>query len=223
MVKEEGSRAQELRALGWSAEEVRSYEELWEYRQRWGAINLEPEERQLLRRAEALLPRRQTGRAAQRKTIREKSHYRWLDHHLRALRSSAPETTLAPAEAGAWPVLLEEELRALRYYEPVLGLPDSLRLKLFLPERERWAAQAVGLGRSLEHDFSADLADRPADGARWKPLRGDATATDYPVLPAEAVAAYRQGLRREICAFTRSTYPSLADSSKPEPPDDWQG
>mgnify|MGYP006158635617 CR=1 FL=1 len=37
----------------WSAEEVRTYEELWEYRQRWGAINLEPEERQLLRKAEA--------------------------------------------------------------------------------------------------------------------------------------------------------------------------
>ena len=54
MVKEEGSRAEELRALGWSAEEVRTYEELWEYRQRWGAINLEPEERQLLRKAEAL-------------------------------------------------------------------------------------------------------------------------------------------------------------------------
>jgi hypothetical protein len=225
MVKEEGSRAQELRGLGWSADEVRTYEELWEYRQRWGAINLEPEERQLLRRAEALLPRRQTGRAAQRKTIREKTHYRWLDHHLQALRNSAPETTLAPSELGAWPILLEEELRALRYYEPVLGLPDTLRLKAFLPERERWASEAAALGRSLEHDFAADLADRPADGARWKPLRGDhnASSTDYPVLPAEAAAAYRQRLRREICAFTRATYPSLADSDKPEPPEDWPG
>jgi uncharacterized iron-regulated protein len=74
MAKEEGSRAEELRALGWSAEEVRTYEELWEYRQRWGAINLEREERQLLRRAEAALPQLVSGRGAQRKSIRDKNH-----------------------------------------------------------------------------------------------------------------------------------------------------
>ena len=58
MAKDEASRGEELRELGWTAEEVRQYEELWEYRQRWGAINLEPEDRVLLRRAEAALPRR---------------------------------------------------------------------------------------------------------------------------------------------------------------------
>lgn len=225
MVKEEGSRSEELRGLGWSADEVRIYEELWEYRQRWGAINLEPEERQLLRKAEALLPRRQTGRAAQRKTIREKSHYRWLSHHLEAMRTSAPETGLPEGEVGAWPILLEEELRALRYYEPVLGLPDTLKARLFQAERERLAAEAAGLGRSLEHDFAADLAQLPADGSRWKPLRGEekASATDYPVLPAAVAEDFRQRVRSEIAAFTRATYPSLAESDKPEPPADWQG
>ncbi|MFM7086419.1 MAG: hypothetical protein ACKOXO_05445 [Cyanobium sp.] len=225
MVKEEGSRGEELRALGWSAEEVRSYEELWEYRQRWGAINLEPEERQLLRKAEALLPRRVSGRGPQRKTIREKSHYRWLDHHLEALRRSAAETSLAEAECGAWPILLEEELRALRYYQPVLGLPDTLKARLFLPERERWAAEAAQLGRVVQHDFSEAMASLPPEGSRWKPLRGDdnAEASDYPVLEAAVAETFRARVRREIGAFTRATYPSLQDSDKPEPPDDWNG
>ena len=225
MVKEEGSRAEELRGLGWSAEEVRTYEELWEYRQRWGAINLEPEERQLLRKAEAALPKRVSGRGAQRKTIREKSHYRWLNHHLEALRASSTETSLPEGECGAWPILLEEELRALRSYQPVLGLPDTLKSKAFFPERERWVAEAARMGRVLQHDFSVAMADLPAEGSRWKPLRGDenADATDYPVLDAEAAAAFRSLVRAEIGAFTRATYPSLQDSDKPEPPADWEG
>lgn len=225
MVKEEGSRAEELRALGWSAEEVRVYEELWEYRQRWGAINLEPDERQLLRKAEALLPKRVSGRGAQRKTIREKSHYRWLSHHLEALRSSTTEASLQEGECGAWTILLEEELRALRYYQPVLGLPDTLKAKAFLAERERWAAEAALQGRVVAHDFSAAMADLPDEGSRWKPLRGEenAAASDYPVLNAEAAESFRRRVRSEICAFTRATYPSLQESDKPEPPADWDG
>lgn len=58
VAKDETSRGEELQGLGWTPEEVRQYEELWEYRQRWGAINLEPEDRVLLRRAEAALPKR---------------------------------------------------------------------------------------------------------------------------------------------------------------------
>ena len=48
----EENRAEELKALGWTAEDVRKYEELWEYRQRWGAINLERDDRVFLRKAE---------------------------------------------------------------------------------------------------------------------------------------------------------------------------
>ena len=57
MRKEEGSRSNELRELGWPPENVRRYEDLWEYRQRWGAINLEREDRAFLRKAAAALRR----------------------------------------------------------------------------------------------------------------------------------------------------------------------
>ena len=70
MAKDETSRGAELLALGWTAEEVRKYEELWEYRQRWGAINLEPEDRQALRKAEGLLPKRVAGKGSAKKAIK---------------------------------------------------------------------------------------------------------------------------------------------------------
>ena len=53
MAKELTHRADELAGLGWSAEDVNRYAELWEYRQRWGAMNLEREDRLFLRKAEA--------------------------------------------------------------------------------------------------------------------------------------------------------------------------
>ena len=205
--------------MGWSAEEVRTYEELWEYRQRWGAINLEREERQLLRKAEAALPKRLSGKAAQRKSIRDKNHYIWLSRHLEACQ--AIDRTLEPGEIGAWTILLEEELRALRYYQPVLGLPDTLKAKAFEPERERWAASGAASGRVAAQEFGTTASD----GEPIRPLRGETLAgnSDYPVLQGTAAEAFRGTVRQEICAFTRATYPSLKDSDKPEPPDTWEG
>jgi DNA polymerase-3 subunit epsilon len=45
----------ELRALGWPERAVLRYGQLLEYRRRWGAINLEREERQFLSQAESAL------------------------------------------------------------------------------------------------------------------------------------------------------------------------
>ena len=108
-----------------------------------------------------------------------------------------------------------------------VGSVDLIHPHLILQntERERWVAEAARMGRVLQHDFSVAMADLPAEGSRWKPLRGDenADATDYPVLDAEAAAAFRSLVRAEIGAFTRATYPSLQDSDKPEPPADWEG
>ena len=49
--KETSHRGDELKGLGWSEAEVVRYVELWEYRQRWGAMNLEREDRLFLRKA----------------------------------------------------------------------------------------------------------------------------------------------------------------------------
>ncbi|MEB3322311.1 MAG: hypothetical protein VKI81_05760 [Synechococcaceae cyanobacterium] len=215
MAIEEMSRAEELRALGWSPEDVRRYEELWEYRHRWGAINLEREDRLFLRRAEAALPPLTTGRGAQRKSLREKSYVRWLAFHLEAIRRSGIEDTLGEGEAGAWPILLEEELRALEELQPVLGLPDTLRARAFQPERERWAAEAGALGRNLRFDFGAALQEGREKGEAdrgWKPLRGEGCAdpSAYAVLPGDAVEAFRTKVREQVTELLR-TLPSVRE------------
>jgi DNA polymerase-3 subunit epsilon len=56
MPMEKPSRSAELRAVGWAEEEVHRYEQLWTYRRRWGAANLDRDERRFLRNAEAALP-----------------------------------------------------------------------------------------------------------------------------------------------------------------------
>ena len=48
-------RSDELKILGWSDKDVALYEELFEYRRRWGAINIEPHERAFLRTADQAL------------------------------------------------------------------------------------------------------------------------------------------------------------------------
>ena len=224
MQTSEENRAEELRALGWSAEDVRRYVDLWEYRQRWGAINLEREDRAFLRKAEAALPRRLSGKGSEKKRTRDKSHYRWLAFHLQAMQAAAEGLGLAEGEQAAWPILLEEELRVLDYYEPVLGLPDTLKARELVAFREQWIATAAGRGRTLSFDFVAPLEDlKQRETTSWKPLRGDGNGdSSYPVLEAGAAAAFRTELRPAISAEIRRLLPSLQDSDKPAPPDDWQ-
>jgi len=222
VAKDETSRGAELLVLGWTAEEVRKYEELWEYRQRWGAINLEPEDRQVLRKAEGLLPKRVSGKGSAKKAIQDKAYYQWLSFYREAMLGAAAELGLAAGEEAAWAILIEEEQRALDYYQPVLGLPDTLKAKLLMPLREQWTGEAGG--RTLEFDFIAPLeALKATQTTNWKPLRAeDATNPKaYPVLEAEAAAVFRSKVRQEMVSFIRTTFPSLKDSDKPEPAADW--
>ena len=67
--KELSHRSHELKALGWNQEDVSRYEDLWDYSQRWGLINLEREDRQILKKAEKLLPKIQNKKISVKKTI----------------------------------------------------------------------------------------------------------------------------------------------------------
>ena len=224
MAKDETSRGAELQTLGWTAEEVRKYEELWEYRQRWGAINLEPEDRQVLRKAEGVLPKRVAGKGSAKKAIQDKAYYQWLSFYREAIQGAAAELELAAGEEATWAILIEEEQRALDYYQPVLGLPDTLKAKLLMPLREQWTREAGGAGRTLEFDFIAPLeALKATQTTNWKPLRAEDAANPkaFPVLEAEAAAAFRAKVRQEMVSFIRTTFPSLKDSDKPEPAADW--
>merc|ERR1712216_729386 len=94
LAKELTHRADELKALGWPDLDVARYVELWEYRQRWGAMNLEREDRLFLRKAENALPKILSGRAAAKKPINEKTYYKWLRFHLDAMEAEEAEMSL---------------------------------------------------------------------------------------------------------------------------------
>ncbi len=226
MAKELTHRADELQALGWSAEDVARYAELWDYRQRWGAMNLEREDRLFLRKAEAVLPAIVTGKAAVKKGIREKSYYRWLQFHLDAMTEAEQGYALQDGSRGAWAILLDEELRLLDYYQPVLGLPDTLKAKAFDAVRSEMAADAVSLaadGGSLQqYDFKAPLDLLKAqDNNRWRHLLEQEGLQPYPVLNGATATSFRQQVRTRLVALVRETLPSLAETDKPAPADDW--
>jgi hypothetical protein len=211
LAKDETCRADELQALGWAPEDVRRYAELWDYRHRWGAINLEPEDRAFLRKAEAALPKRVSGKAALKKALQDKSYYRWLSFYREAMLSSGSEQQLSDGERGAWPVLLEAELALLDELQPVLGLPDTLKARDLVTVRDELVAQAAGQGRQGEFDYAAPLEElKQKERTNWKPLRGETNSdTTYPVLPAEAVEPFRAEATRVLGDWMRGHLPSL--------------
>ena len=217
--KETSHRGEELKGLGWSAPDVARYIELWEYRQRWGAMNLEREDRLFLRKAEKALPAILSGRASAKKSIQDKTYYRWLRFHCDAMLSAESEMDLAEGMRGAWPVMLETELRILVHYEPVLGLPDTLKAKALAPVRETLASQVAALGTTKAYDFQAPLISlkEQEPSNRWKHLRDvDASDRTYPLLNAEAVDGFRHEAHTAIHDLIRSNFPSLSETDKPE-------
>ena len=133
MTKELTHRGTELAQLGWSQNDVMRYIDLWDYRQRWGAINLEREDRQFLRKAESALPEIKTSKTSVKKPLKEKSYYCRISFFHQEMIKAENDFSLKDGSRGIWSILLEEELRLLDYFDPVLGLPDALKSKLLIP------------------------------------------------------------------------------------------
>ena len=228
MAKELTHRSDELKGLGWSQEDIFRYVELWEYRQRWGAINLEREDRLFLRKAESVLPKITKLKISVKKSIKEKSYYLWLAFYLEEMDKAEKTFDISKGSRGLWAILLEEELRALDYYEPVLGLPDTLKAKLLKPFREEIVQKSVNVDQDdiqvLKFDFMAPIESLQQDYAKsWKPLReGDFQRnTDYPVFAAKDAERFRKEVREQLISMVKDNFPSLADTEKPFPPEDW--
>ena len=124
----------------------------------------------------------------------------------------------AEGELGAWPILLSVELQLLDHYQPVLGLPDTLKAKALSPVRETLASQAAALGSTRTYDFQAALnALKEQESSRWRHLRDDEGSDQvYPLLTADAAADFRANALRDIQAVMRSQFPSLAETDKEE-------
>jgi hypothetical protein len=110
----------------------------------------------------------------------------------------------------------------LDHYQPVLGLPDTLKAKALGPVRETLAGQAAALGTTRSYDFQAALnALKEKESSRWRHLRDDdGSDHTYPLLSADAVDGFRTEALNEIQSVIRSTFPSLAETEKPALSDD---
>ncbi len=229
MAKELTHRADELKQLGWSQEDLYKYIELWDYRQRWGSINLEREDRQFLRKAESLLPEISKNRVSLKKPLNEKSYYCWIQFFLNEMNDFELKENLEDGMRGLWPIFLEEELRVIDYYEPVLGLPDTIKSKLIGPIREELVKEALDkYEKSIitkRFDFQGALVNAKSTGknSSWRSLRdGDFEENqDYQIIEKINVLEFRKKVNIKLLSFIRENFPSLAETDKSLPPNDW--
>lgn len=225
MAKELTHRAGELKTLGWSQDDLTRYIELWEYRQRWGAINLEREDRQFLKKAESSLPELIKHKASIKKSINEKSYYRRLKFYLDAMNLYEEKHTIPEGARGLWPLVLEEELGILDHYQPVLGLPDTLKAKNLIPLREKLVFQcSESFQENIEFlddfDFEGPLLSLKAkEKNNWRPLREgiENKPNNYPVLNKKNIQNFRSEVRNKLLTTILDEFPSLANIDKPAP------
>ncbi len=229
MAKELTHRADELKLLGWNQEDLYKYIELWDYRQRWGSINLEREDRQFLRKAESLLPEISKNKVSIKKPLKEKSYYCWIQFFLNEMNDFESKENLEDGMRGIWPIFLEEELRVIDYYEPVLGLPDTIKAKLIGPIREDLVKEALqNYQKSIitkQFDFQGTLANAKSSGnnSSWRSLRdGDSSENnDYQIIDKTQVLDFRKKVNEKLLSFIKENLPSLAETDKCLPPNDW--
>ncbi|KGG12589.1 MULTISPECIES: hypothetical protein [Prochlorococcus] len=228
MSKELTHRGHELKELGWSEQDIFRYIELWDYRQRWGAINLERDDRLFLRKAESALPKIQTQKVSVKKPLKEKNYYTRILFFLDTMNTMEKELDVPKGTKGLWTILLEEELRLLDYFQPVLGLPDTLKAKAFNPFREQFISSALESYKKdtemREFDFNVLTSSlEEKSNKKCLPLREDKYINEksYPLIKKDKVEILRKQVREQFAPLVRTTLPSLSESDKPNPPEDW--
>ena len=216
--KESSHRSHELKPLGWNQEDITRYEELWEYCQRWGLINLEREDRQFLKKAEKLIPKIHPKKHSVKKSIEEKSYYLWLSFYLEEIRSFNKKH-LEKDKESVWLILLEEELKLLKEHKPVMGLPDTIKSKNLYKVRKLLLEKAFKKFNALKNkdlfDFEKVLISiKETKNKSWKSLlENDSQSGElYPIIEKRFVDDFREDVNNEINAFMIENYPSLKES-----------
>ena len=217
MNKELSHRSHELKALGWNQEDLSRYEDLWDYSQRWGLINLEREDRQFLKKAEKLLPKIQNKKASVKKSIEEKSYYLWLNFYLEEIKIFN-QSYVPKKEVGVWTLLIEEELKLLKELQPVMGLPDTLKAKNLFVNRKQLIQKAFNeydaKNNNKPFDFINILNESEKDVSKsWKCIiEKDPEANEtFPILDSKNIAALRTEINEDLKLFMKENYPSLKE------------
>ena len=90
-----------------------------------------------------------------------------------------------------------------------------------------FAAQAGPLaaadGQTKNYDFISALKElKEQENSKWRHLREQEGDQPYPVLSAEAAGSFRSEVRSRFGPLMRETLPSLVETEKPAPDDNWK-
>ena len=219
MNKESSHRSHELKAIGWKIEDITRYEELWEYSQRWGLINLEREDRQFLKKAEKLIPKIQPKKTSNKKSIEEKSYFLWLSFYLNKLKKF--RDLYVPRDMfSVWEMIIEEELNLLKKYNPVMGLPDAIKAKELYKVREILIQNSFNNYEAKNCDTLFDFeikkisSEEDVIGKSWKSLiENDSSQKDkFPLLNQKNAEKLKIEILKNLEEFMINNYPSLKDN-----------
>jgi len=215
--KELSHRSHELKALGWNQEDLSRYEDLWDYSQRWGLINLEREDRQFLKKAEKLLPKIQNKKASVKKSIEEKSYYLWLNFYLEEIKIFN-ESFLPKNKVSVWSLLIEEELKILKDLKPVMGLPDTLKAKNLFEIRKELISKSHSKyeANNIEQvfDFSEIFSKSEKEVSKsWKSIteKDPESNKKFPIIDSKNVEDLRSEINQDLRIFMSENYPSLKE------------
>ncbi len=218
MNKESSHRSHELKAIGWNSEDLTRYEELWEYSQRWGLINLEREDRQFLKKAEKLLPKLSPKKSSNKKSIEEKSYYLWLNFYLDKIKDFN-KSNLTSNMKSIWEIIIEEELHLLKKYSPVMGLPDTLKAKELFTIRKELIQISIDMFEAQNSKilFDFDIIKNSTEeiiSKSWKSLiDNDPSQKDqFLIINEKEIEKFRNIVISKIEDFMRNNYPSLKDN-----------
>ncbi len=218
MKKETSHRSHELKSLGWNQEDITRYEELWEYSQRWGLINLERDDRAFLKKAEKLLPKIQPKRNSTKKSIEEKNYYLWLAFYLEQIQKF-DEINITNQFDSVWGILIQSELNLLKKLNPVMGLPDTLKAKSLHTKRKDLIDKAFkDFEASVNKDFfdfkkAINSSDRDINKT-WRSITENDpdSQKQYPLIKKEYTEKFRSEVEIEIEDYMKNNYPSLKES-----------
>ena len=217
MKKELSHRSHELKALGWNQEDISRYEDLWDYSQRWGLINLEREDRQFLKKAEKLLPKIQNKKISVRKTIEEKAYYLWLNFYLDEINIFS-KSNLPKSKCGVWTLLIEEEIKLLKELKPVMGLPDTLKAKNLFENRKELLNKAFSEyeAENNKKGFNFDEILKKSEnnvGKNWKSIteKDPEANKTFPIIDTKYIENFRSEIKKDLNIFMKENYPSLKE------------
>ena len=216
--KETSHRSTELKKLGWNQEDITRYEELWDYSQRWGLINLEREDRQFLKKAEKLLPKIQTKKISNKKPIHEKSYYLWLNFYFEKINKFRI-SILEDSKQSVWEILIEEELKLLDKHKPVMGLPDSIKAKELASIRQNLIKLSFDMfkAKNSQKLFDFEIVTNVNEqkiSKTWKSIIENTPEEMelFPLIPEEFIENFKFEVKQNIEEFMLNNYPSLKNN-----------